>query len=708
MMKRGFIYFCASFIGCCSVAMAQNATDSVAAQSMVDDSTLEYEVIAQPLEEDSSIVEEVKVVVDTAKVVEPTSYFDATKYILDDRYIAYGDGFTKKWNDHLFLEIGAGFEKLVAMSDFYKFNPMTTAHVGIGKQFNRLHSLRLIAEGAFGYLQQKDMVLYQLGGKLDYLFSISSYLDGHKPDRILDISTILGMGVNYSKMRGYGWDYKSIEFYTGLQFRFYTGPQGYLNFEPYFGINSDQSDLSASRNWRRYDVFYGANLNFIHYFKNNLSREARSRFIKERLDKKFNSIAADSASYQSWQAPFFVEVSTGAAFSDRGNVNMFESIGPKMDLTVGKWFSSAIGLRLSATTSNTRWEERVVAAKNNTSEYTERRNAWSAGLRAEAMFNPFGFKHNYNWDSPAGVNILAGLELAWLNDKNDKNEKELHTYTLGLQFWTRLSDGLRFFIEPRYSRIEYDIPYNEVERPWQKRHNDNMFNVNLGLTVLMKSAKYRRMMAAESAWDDHRWSFGLGAGMPFLSKWRDYEGDGGFDWNASVYAHYRFSDIHGVRAGFSYTSITEDLLSNYTDINLETNKRTYKRGVWNRTFNFGMASLAYSVNMTNLFCDRIPGRRWNMELFVGPAINFAFNTSCELASHEEHLPNHKYVRSNKVNKDIFWGAHGGLHLSYDINDKYSIFASPTVYMFRDIALPAEMDRQYILIETVNLGVQYNF
>ena len=36
------------------------------------------------------------------------------KYILGRRYRTYGDSFSKKWSDHLFIEIGAGLEKMAA------------------------------------------------------------------------------------------------------------------------------------------------------------------------------------------------------------------------------------------------------------------------------------------------------------------------------------------------------------------------------------------------------------------------------------------------------------------------------------------------------------------------------------------------------------------------------------------------------------------
>ncbi len=637
--------------------------------------------------------------------------FDAIRYSLDTRYIEYGDHFTKKWHDHLFLEFGAGVEQIVPTVDYYKFNPLTTAHIGVGKQFNRLSSLRLLFEGAFGYQQQKDNLFVRWGAKADYLYSITSHLNGYVPERKLDISAVMSMGLMNSKMNGGKEGSNSIEFHGGLQFRFFTGPQGYLNFEPYFGIQHDNGDLSGSSNWRKYDVFYGANVNFIYYIHNNLSKEARRRFIQNKWISPDNHLAADSLSYQSWQSPWFVEMSTGAAFTRYDGLGYKDNLGPKMEVSAGKWFSSAIGLRLSATTSTTKWDKyRVKSTSSDKIRYTANDYALHFGLRAEAMINPLGFTNNYSWDSRFGVNLLGGVEIGWINKTGKNNNRTLScrslTYTAGMQLWARLSDGLRLFVEPRYSYAEYQIPYSNVD--WYERYADHIYNLNVGMTVMMKDQKYRRSLSDVNA-EPKQWSVGLAAGVPFLSKTRSYDGDGNFNWNATVHAQYRFTDIHSARLGFTYASVGDNMLSGYKYFKPESPEYAVSgRGLWNRKFHVGLVSAAYSVNMTNLFCDIDKGRRWNMELFAGPALTFTMGETSELSSMERHLTGYKYVIDSKVDSGAFFGVHGGMHLSYDINSNVSAFLSPSFYLFKEAALPGNMIRSVVLIETVNLGVQYNF
>lgn len=82
---------------------------------------------------------------------------------------------------------------------------------------------------------------------------MSSYFDGYAPTRPLDVSSVIGLGAQLSRQRyKLGWR-KSLEGHFGIQFKFYTGPQAFITFEPYVGIGTDQMDVSETLNWRKYD-----------------------------------------------------------------------------------------------------------------------------------------------------------------------------------------------------------------------------------------------------------------------------------------------------------------------------------------------------------------------------------------------------------------------------------------------------------------------
>ena len=71
-------------------------------------------------------------------------------------------------------------------------------------------------------------------------------------------NVIIGFGAQMSKLETKT-SGSSFEGHLGAQFRFFTGPQAYLNVEPYIGLATDQMDLSENRNWRKTDIFYGIN-----------------------------------------------------------------------------------------------------------------------------------------------------------------------------------------------------------------------------------------------------------------------------------------------------------------------------------------------------------------------------------------------------------------------------------------------------------------
>ena len=46
--------------------------------------------------------------------------FDAMDYVLDSRWRAYGEDFTNRWDDHLFVQFGGGLEQIASPSSNYQ------------------------------------------------------------------------------------------------------------------------------------------------------------------------------------------------------------------------------------------------------------------------------------------------------------------------------------------------------------------------------------------------------------------------------------------------------------------------------------------------------------------------------------------------------------------------------------------------------------
>lgn len=647
---------------------------------------------------------------------------DAMKYQLEDRYLnkgeTFSDGtvFTRRWDDHLFLEGGAGAEQMIPPGANYHFDPLTTAHIGIGKLLNKLHSVRLLLNGALGYQRDKDLFLYKMGVKLDHLFSLTSYFNGYNPSRLLDISTVAGVGAQYAKLGKGGRSGKAFEAHLGLQLRFFTGPQGYVNVEPYYGLATDGMDLSENRNWRKVDMFYGANVNFVYYLHNNLSPEARARFIRNKTEG--NYFAADS-SLQSWRQPWFFEFSNGLSFVESAELSSFETMGYDVSMSAGKWLSPVIGLRLSASITTGTWLNTVIPESPSPyhPEYLMEYRTLYFGGRAEALINPFGFNDNYDWDSRYGVYAVlgGGIGRVMKYQKGRHLACRAESYTAGVHLWTRISSGLQLFIEPRYTHYIYKIPYRNVK--WNKRFSDNGYIVSAGFTVTTRGMRFRNRAAEASAQadsDNRRIVVGIGGGTNLIQTKNNYDtGTGGFAYNGLLFGEYHFNEISAARLSFEYASFARTGMTSFTDYNMDYAADGYapvqRSGLWNHRYFLGFVSLDYLVDFTTLCDGYKAGRLFELGLFAGPTCAIVFGENASLDTNERLQENHEVRQTDPLKSGACFGLNGGVKLTANVLPRFAVTFTPTIYlMLGDMNLPGANMLKIKNIETLNLGVQYKF
>src|SRR5574344_17095 len=634
--------------------------------------------------------------------------FNALNYVMEHRYRGYGDTFTKKWHDHLFFEIGAGALQLIAPEKNYSFNTLTQIHLGVGKQFSKYHSLRLIAHAALGYQQDKDVQLAIGGIKIDHLFDLSSYFSGYDPTRLLSISTVMGVGWQYSHLGGvYKRTGSSYEWHGGLQLRFFSGPQGYINIEPYYGIASDKMDLSQSRNWRKPDMYYGANVNFIYYLHNNLSPQARLRFIKKK-----NAILADSITLMSWRQPWFVEFDNGLAVNSAPSMSMMKTMGTEVSVAIGKWFSPAIGLRMATTSSQTKWSQNITAASEATYQpaYTKNENNVYIGGRIEALINPLGFNNNYNWDSPFGFYLAAGGEYGWLTKYFTKKKLACRSegYTAGLHLWAKLSNDFQFYIEPRYAHHVYKIPYTNAD--YNEKFTDDGYSIHIGFTMLTRSMNHRK---AETFSDESSKGFvvGVGGGTNFIQTQSNYEGKNHFNYNGQIFGEYHFNPISSIRLSYEFTSVNNNSLSTFYDYNLQNGSaeatKVTRTGLWSHRYFYGFTNLDYLVDLTNLFSGCDASRRFRFEMFLGPTCTMLYGEKSYIDDEERVTEGHTIRLAETANFKTSFGGNAGLKIAFNLTPKIDLFMSPTIYIISNPKLSGFNLLKVNYIETINFGLQYH-
>ncbi len=674
--------------------------------------------------------------------------YDALKYTLSSRFRANGEEFTKKWDDHLFIQAGLGLQQMAPPSDSYKFNTLTAVQLGVGKQFNKLHSARAVFDFAWGYQQGRDRLFTKYGLRLEHLFSLSSYFSGFKPSRLMDISTIFGVGAQMSKLSFKNILYEeemqkqiekleasddefdhqeaqllrdgmpkdqsgmSFEGHMGLQLRFFTGPQGYVNIEPYIGIATDKMDLCTNLNWRKTDVFYGINLNYIYYLHNNLSPRERKYFIKHRRDD--DQVDSDSTYLQTWQQPWFFEYANGINFLGNSQLGAGSSMGSDFSISVGRWLSPVIGFRLTGSVHQTTWRQSFIQTSDETETikrgYVANMHNIYTGVRLEALFNPFGFFKDFSWEKTYGAYLTGGVEYGWVDKyQTERLSTRSEAYNVGAHLWYQLSDGLHVFVEPRYMHYVYKLPYTNVD--WNKNYTDNGFQLSFGLQIATRSKRFRHQEEEESAGNPFSMiEAGVGGGFYQIHTKQNFEGDGGVGLNAKIFAEYHLTPIHGARASFEYLPMKHSALRDFWDTNTMSDTpdlATIQRyGMWNYKFNLGLINVGYMANLSNLVAGYPSKRRFDLSAFVGPTVVMVIGHKAELSPSETLMAGHtvEEVEPSKAGMGI--GAHLGFKLRCRIIPHISAVVEPTFYLLGSTKLPGVDFLTVKYLQTLNFGVQY--
>ncbi len=651
---------------------------------------------------------------------------DAMTKTLDSRYLAEGHDFTDKWWDHMFLEAGLGVNKLVTYANDYEFAPLTTAHLALGKQFNRLHSARLDLHGEFGYLEGKNHFMFRYGARLDHLFSISSYFRGYDPARRLDVSSVIGVGVQKTHMQGGRVSAMSANMRLGAQFRFFTGPQGYLAFEPYYEMSTDESDLSEYRNFRRVDMSFGANISYIYYINNNLSKEAKKNHFDKLKKQGYKKFVVDEANGDTvpelWSKPWFVEFSNGLNFPESAAYDRFGAMGSDVSISVGKWLSPALAIRATGSMRTGKWTLEMEPPTENPYKplYERERSSVYVGGRVEAVFNPFGLRQNFDWEDKFGAYAVAGIELGRMMKYQTGGSLSCRAqaYSAGAHLWTRLSDGLKLFVEPRYTHYVYKIPYRNVD--WSKRFSDAGMSVNVGLTVTSRENKFRQYKnapetrhAGDISTILSNMEIGVGGGVNYTQRAAFMKGTTkpvGF--GGQVFATYRLNHYHGVRLGFEYARVSGSQLSDFYDLNMSVPESNYapvrRNGLWDYNHGLGFITLSYEANLTNLLNGYRPDRFFSLSAYVGPSLLIGMGNDISLNASERLQEGHEAWLVKAPEVGTSFGFHGGLKLAANVSKHFQLYLSPTFNVLTTDQLDGVNFLRIRYLETLNLGVQYKF
>lgn len=613
---------------------------------------------------------------------------NARDYIIENRFLPSGDTFiSKNFFDHFYFMAGFGLQRIGGIEGL-KINPMETAHLGVGKNFNPLSSARFYVdiENGLRWLKGGTSRFNMINGNIDYLYNLSTYFAGYNPQRPVNISAFGGIGFgltrsSYASSDPLAEDMKGAKFsanaHFGLSIGIYGGPRSYFSIEPYLGVATDQIDNSIQRNWHNYDLYYGVRASYAYYLRDHNSPEAWDRI---RSSWHYAGLT-DVEKMRVWQNPYFVEFHAGPTLMSRGHT---------MTAAVGKWFSPAFGMRAGFAGSN---GDNIISGQGDGYE-TANRYAWG-GLKVEGLINPFGFGKYYDWNLKYGAYLVGGLSIGRMNvyNRDGKNSvRSLINLEAGVHGWVGVDKGVQLFVEPHITRYEGT---NGIRKRYAA-------DVNVGFTVTSEARKYRDTYLPEELpiYPNAASRLTLGASASYVQRQQQYypyngEEGGSLLGGFQLFGEYRFNHYYSARMGLDYVNLN-DVTGNF--------QRGSNGYAINHASHMALFNIAPVFHLASLMRGVDPYRKWDVDGSVG--LTAAWLTG-ETASFLFDNTKGK-VTLPTTDSDLKIGAHASLRLSYRFTNQASVFVMPTAYLLQNVKYghPAPESKKWQTLQTFNIGVQY--
>lgn len=516
-----------------------------------------------------------------ARIKSDASYqvkVNALEYSMQKRYRPEYKKFTndKIW-DNLYIDFWGGVSGLFSRAG-YEMKGGSEVGASVTKYFSPYNAARIsgIVNTGKRKLDNESWSSYGILG--DHLFNITTYVNGFNPGRLLEWSTVEGIGIHRSSLGGE--KQTALDVHLGTQMKVRTGTRLDFFFEPRISLFTDNIDLSGDENWHGYDVGYSAYLGMSYRFGTSYS----------------------SAEEGFWENTF-LSFSEGMQMQNSANareVGLLKSVGPAVSVSAGKWLLNSFGLRLSGFGSYNTWK---LDRENN----LDKLSAYG-GVRLEAMLNPYAFFvkdiHSVKW----GIIPMVGVEAGLMKKQDDKQmiSKSYAGLTAGLQFKYYVDHNIALFLEPHFSNVPYSFSQrNFIGTVEETSFSDQIWSLNLGVEVRRPQKLERsNLKAKREGFRPYTYSsVGLGLAYP-MQITRSHNRRAGSSLTAAI--GRQITPVSGLRIGAD--------AGNMYSWNAGWEPRTYLTG-----------SLDYTLDVTNFVAGYDPERKWSAELFGGPVLTAATN-----------------------------------------------------------------------------------
>lgn len=405
--------------------------------------------------------------------------------------------------------------------------------------------------------------------------------------------------------------------------------------------------------------------------------------------------------YSQSSRPFFLEYDLGYQHITDMPTQGIDTWEPQIQVGAGWWPTAAFGVRAGADFFRGSSSEREVKASNGTFvRYDKMRLSFAY---ADLLFNPFGLRRNYNWQSPAGLNLIAGRLIGNLANANIEERYWRSGWRLGGQVWARVDRGLRLHVEPMYTLGECR-PQSTDPANYTSADHHNIFSLKVGLTMLMQQ-KSRRLKTLSADTVARRWFVGVGGGLHFNKDLYRLSG-GGTNSNIQLMAGYRLFRNSVVRLAeeLTFDHFVEPCTYQLTSGDNAGQRRS---GMGVRTYRYLFSALTYQYDLMGLFNEN-PSRRWEMSPFVGFAVSYYLNETTKVPGESADYTVPVGNRISPANFNVLLG----MTLNYRLTERLSAYLSHNLYMY-SFGRPqwlhySNQIRTYSgNINTFNVGLMYN-
>ena len=334
--------------------------------------------------------------------------------------------------DNLFMTSGVGaqlFLNKTNLENTSAWGPQLS--VTLGKWFSAYSGLRLTGTGGFftNYVVPAKVKAGKLrhitvAGGLDYLWNITSTMNGYNPDRVFELIGSVGANLAYTSKS----DHK-------LQPGLNAGIQGVWHLNDFLGLYLEpqvrlygDDFIESNLGFMKRDMIVAVNAGF-HYRFVPYSKAA-NRSVFEKSDKRY-----------------FISGALGVGSLLVANKELVKNMGVEAKGSIGKWYTPLSAWRVNGTI--------MYKAK------TPRKHPLHyAGVGMDYMMSLATLAKGYSSDHVIDVVPFVGVTAGLV--RRDGAFKAIPGLDAGVQFKLRLASDLDFYVEPKVG-IRTDT-YDGVEQ----------------------------------------------------------------------------------------------------------------------------------------------------------------------------------------------------------------------------------------------------